>query len=238
FVQELVDLVQARHQEKPKIFVEWSESIIADVLNCVLHSSFLANIHASPQVSGIENHSWSKSSFGSKSVSIQSAIPNTKCAIFDDNSVREVHPHGPNLPSLVTPVIPVVDGGIHNPVVLAGSTTPKLCDEVVVNQAAAPNCPVLSEDKSRVSTPVHSISAKEKSFPLFVVGVVQGSCWEGPAGGFIVLFVYLTTGSDFHSPTRFVGKSSFIFVGCFVQIQMSSGQWSENLTDIHWKSIK
>ena len=67
---------------------------------------------------------------GSKSVSIQSAIPNTKCAIFDDNSVREVHPHGPNLPSLVTPVIPVVDGGIHNPVVLAGSTTPKLCDEV------------------------------------------------------------------------------------------------------------
>uniref|UniRef100_M8BN76 Aminotransferase-like plant mobile domain-containing protein n=1 Tax=Aegilops tauschii TaxID=37682 RepID=M8BN76_AEGTA len=121
---------EARHQEKPKIFVEWSESIIADVLNC------------------------------SKSVSIQSAIPNTKCAIFDDNSVREVHPHGPNLPSLVTPVIPVVDGGIHNPVVLAGSTTPKLCDEVWSREAA--------------------------------------------------------------------GRDRL----------MSSGQWSENLTDIHWKSIK
>uniref|UniRef100_A0A8R7PNY0 Uncharacterized protein n=1 Tax=Triticum urartu TaxID=4572 RepID=A0A8R7PNY0_TRIUA len=84
FAHELVDLVQARHQEKPKIFVECSESLIVDVLNCVLQSSFLANIHASVEVFGSENHSLSKFSFGNKSVSIQSAIPNTKSARFDD----------------------------------------------------------------------------------------------------------------------------------------------------------
>ena len=81
FAHELVDLVQARHQEKPKIFVEWSESLIVDVLNCVLQSSFLANIHASLEVFGSENHSLSKFSFGNKSVSIQSAIPSTKSEI-------------------------------------------------------------------------------------------------------------------------------------------------------------
>ncbi|XP_037487884.1 uncharacterized protein LOC119366279 [Triticum dicoccoides] len=66
---EVIELVQTRNHDKPNIFIDWAESLVLNVLECVLSSSV-------PKVSGSEHQSMSKFSFGNKSVSFNSAIAN------------------------------------------------------------------------------------------------------------------------------------------------------------------
>lgn len=54
---EVIELVQTRNQDKPKIFIDWAESLVINALECVLNSSM-------PKVSGSEHQSMSKFSFG------------------------------------------------------------------------------------------------------------------------------------------------------------------------------
>lgn len=45
---EVIELAQTRNQDKPKIFIDWAESLVLNVLECVLNSSM-------PKVSGSEH---------------------------------------------------------------------------------------------------------------------------------------------------------------------------------------
>ncbi|KAE8773338.1 hypothetical protein D1007_54487 [Hordeum vulgare] len=149
---DVIELVESRNQDKPKIFLEWSESLVLDVLDCILHSSF-------PKVSASENQSMSKFSFGNKSVSIHSAIANREFVKAADVLETEVQQESHHLPSPATAIVPppVPDGGIENPVVISSCSVP---DKVHAETVVTPDIPVvrsvLCEVKLKGST----------SFPL------------------------------------------------------------------------
>lgn len=72
---------------------------------------------------------------GNKSVSIHSAIANGGFAKVDGIPEAVVQQETRPLSSPVTPIVPpaVLDGGLHNPVVLSSSSTPaRVRDEVHV----------------------------------------------------------------------------------------------------------
>ncbi|XP_044428610.1 uncharacterized protein [Triticum aestivum] len=101
---EVIELVQTRNQDKPKIFIDWAESLVLNVLECVLNSSM-------PKVSGSEHQSMSKFSFGNKSVSFHSAIANGVFAKSDGIPEVAISDAIPEVAkSDVAPEVPTSDG--------------------------------------------------------------------------------------------------------------------------------
>lgn len=132
--QVVIDLVQSRNKDKPKLFVEWSQSLVIDVLECLSLSTLNAKSVPTPKVSSSEVHSLNKFSFGTKSISIQSFIAERNFETVVDKSSPQVQQQIPNL-NEASPIVPgvVIDGGFHNPVVLSSSSPgPKVCDEEVL----------------------------------------------------------------------------------------------------------
>ena len=62
--QVVIDLVQSRNKDKPKLFVEWSESLVIDILDCIANSPLIAKSIATPKFSPSEFQSLSNFSFG------------------------------------------------------------------------------------------------------------------------------------------------------------------------------
>ncbi|XBH76163.1 hypothetical protein VPH35_102853 [Triticum aestivum] len=163
--QVVIDLVQSRNKDKPKLFVEWSQSLVIDVLECL--SWHISNISLStlnaksvptPKVYSSEGHSLNKFSFGAKSVSIQSFIAERKCETVVETSSPEVQQQIPNLNEASPFVSGVVSvGGFHNTIVLSSSCpAPKVCDEGLVNEANV-EVAIPVADLSSIKSPSHSI---------------------------------------------------------------------------------
>ncbi|XP_044958468.1 uncharacterized protein LOC123409664 [Hordeum vulgare subsp. vulgare] len=147
---DVIELVESSNQDKPKIFLDWAESLVLNVLDCALHSSI-------PKMSASENQSMNKFSFGNKSISIHSAIANREFVKVAHNLETEVQQENLHLPYHTTVVVPpaVPDGGIDNPAVLSSSCVPaKVHTEAVVTAHVAPVRPVLCEVKSKGSTSI------------------------------------------------------------------------------------
>ncbi|KAM3257753.1 hypothetical protein ACQJBY_049831 [Aegilops geniculata] len=127
--QELVELVEDRNKDKPNIFDDWSESLIIEVLECLSRCPLHANTAPTTKVSANEDTSQNKFSFGNKSVSIQSVMPDKKRASTEDIPSSEVHVEIPNV-GQATPndARDVTDGGIHNPVLISNSSTSHKAD--------------------------------------------------------------------------------------------------------------
>nr|XP_040255568.1 uncharacterized protein LOC109764148 isoform X5 [Aegilops tauschii subsp. strangulata] len=122
---EVIELVQTRNQDKPKIFINWAESLVLNVLECVLNSSM-------PKVSGSEHQSMSKFSFGNKSVSFHSAIANGVFAKSDGIPEVAISDAIPEVAKTdVAPEVPTSDG---IPEVATSDGIP----EVVVQQESRP----------------------------------------------------------------------------------------------------
>ncbi|XP_044379925.1 uncharacterized protein [Triticum aestivum] len=165
--QVVINLVQSRNKDKPKLFVEWSQSLVIDVLECLSLSTLNAKSVPIPKVYSSEGHSLNKFSFGAKSVSIQSFIGERKCETVVEKSSPEVQQQIPNLNEASPFVSGVVSvGGFHNPVVLSSSSrAPKVCDEGVVNEANV-EAAIPVADLSSIKSPSHSIGLSF-SFLLF-----------------------------------------------------------------------
>ncbi|XBI95705.1 hypothetical protein VPH35_032111 [Triticum aestivum] len=126
--QVVIDLVQSRNKDKPKLFVEWSHSLVIDVLECLSLSTLNAKFVLAPKVSSSE---------GAKSVSIRSFIAERTCETVVEKLSPQLQQEIPIL-NEASPIVPVVAsvGGFHNPVVLSSSSpAPKVCDEGMVNEA-------------------------------------------------------------------------------------------------------
>ncbi|VAI04979.1 unnamed protein product [Triticum turgidum subsp. durum] len=157
--QVVINLVQSRNKDKPKLFVQWSQSLVIDVLECLSLSTLNAKSVPTPKVYSSEGHSFNKFSFGAKSVSIQSFIDERKCETVVEKSSPEVQQQIPNLNEASPFVSGVVSvGGFHNPVVLSSSSpAPKVCDEGVVNEANV-EAAIPVADLSSIKSPSHSIA--------------------------------------------------------------------------------
>ncbi|XP_037410116.1 uncharacterized protein LOC119272855 [Triticum dicoccoides] len=126
--QVVIDFVQSRNKDKPKLFVEWSQSLVIDVLECLSLSTLNAKYVLTPKVYSSEGHSLNKFSF---EIILNEASP------------------------FVSGVVSV--GGFHNPVVLSSSSpAPKVCDEGVVNEADV-EAAIPVADLSSVKSHSHSI---------------------------------------------------------------------------------
>ncbi|KAE8788433.1 hypothetical protein D1007_37560 [Hordeum vulgare] len=122
---DVIELVESRNQDKPKIILEWAESLVLDVLDC------------------------------NKSVSIHSAIANREFVKAVDVLETEVHQESHHLPSPATAIVPppVPDGGIENPVVISSCSVPdKVHAETVVIPDIPAVRSVLCEVKLKGST--------------------------------------------------------------------------------------
>ncbi|XP_044425615.1 uncharacterized protein [Triticum aestivum] len=157
--QVVINLVQSRNKDKPKLFVQWSQSLVIDVLECLSLSTLNAKSVLTPKVYSSEGHSLNKFSFGAKSLSIQSFIDERKCETVVEKSSPEVQQQIPNLNEASPFVSGVVSvGGFHNPVVLSSSSpAPKVCDEGVVNEANV-EAAIPVADLSSIKSPSHSIA--------------------------------------------------------------------------------
>uniref|UniRef100_A0A8R7QSR8 Uncharacterized protein n=1 Tax=Triticum urartu TaxID=4572 RepID=A0A8R7QSR8_TRIUA len=157
--QVVIDLVQSRNKDKPKLFVEWSQSLVIDVLECLSLSTLNAKSVPTPKVYSSEGHSLNKFSFGAKSVSIQYFIAERKCETVVEKSSPEVQQQIPILNEASPFVSGVVSvGGFHNPVVLSSSSpAPKVCDEGVVNEANV-EAAIPVADLSSIKSHSHSIA--------------------------------------------------------------------------------
>uniref|UniRef100_A0A8R7V182 Uncharacterized protein n=1 Tax=Triticum urartu TaxID=4572 RepID=A0A8R7V182_TRIUA len=133
--QVVIDLVQSRNKDKPKLFVEWSESLVIDVLDCIANSALNVKSIATPKFSPSDVQSLNNFSFGNKSVSIHSFIPKRNIETVVEKPSSQVQPPIPNLnePSTFAAGV-ILDGDFLNPVVLSSSSpVPKS----VVNEANA-----------------------------------------------------------------------------------------------------
>ncbi|XP_044379934.1 uncharacterized protein [Triticum aestivum] len=179
--QVVINLVQSRNKDKPKLFVEWSQSLVIDVLECLSLSTLNAKSVPIPKVYSSEGHSLNKFSFGAKSVSIQSFIGERKCETVVEKSSPEVQQQIPNLNEASPFVSGVVSvGGFHNPVVLSSSSrAPKVCDEGVVNEANV-EAAIPVADLSSIKSPSHSIGISPSTTRCAIP--VVGSTLEPSAG--------------------------------------------------------
>ncbi|XP_044369764.1 uncharacterized protein [Triticum aestivum] len=179
--QVVINLVQSRNKDKPKLFVQWSQSLVIDVLECLSLSTLNAKSVPTPKVYSSEGHSFNKFSFGAKSVSIQSFIDERKCETVVEKSSPEVQQQIPNLNEASPFVSGVVSvGGFHNPVVLSSSSpAPKVCDEGVVNEANV-EAAIPVADLSSIKSPSHSIGISPSTTRCAIP--VVGSTLEPSAG--------------------------------------------------------
>ena len=61
--QVVIDLVQSRNEDKPKLFVEWSESLVIDVLDYIANSALNVKSIATPKFSPSDVQSLNNFSF-------------------------------------------------------------------------------------------------------------------------------------------------------------------------------
>ncbi|XBI40230.1 hypothetical protein VPH35_124849 [Triticum aestivum] len=85
--QVVIDLVQSRNKDKHKLFVEWSQSLIIDVLDCLSHSSL--NVKSVPTSEALSLFS------------IHSFIAERNFETVVDNPSPQVERQIPNLSLLV-----------------------------------------------------------------------------------------------------------------------------------------
>ncbi|XP_037439988.1 uncharacterized protein LOC119307978 isoform X5 [Triticum dicoccoides] len=137
--QVVIDLVQARNKDKPKICLEWLESLVIDVLDCIANAALNAKPIATPKVSSSDVQSLNNFSFGNKFISIHSFILERNIETIVEKPSPQVQHPIPNLNEASTFVAGVIsDGDFLNPVVLSSSSpVPKVCVESVVNEANA-----------------------------------------------------------------------------------------------------
>ncbi|XP_037439985.1 uncharacterized protein LOC119307978 isoform X3 [Triticum dicoccoides] len=133
--QVVIDLVQARNKDKPKICLEWLESLVIDVLDCIANAALNAKPIATPKVSSSDVQSLNNFSFGNKFISIHSFILERNIETIVEKPSPQVQHPIPNLNEASTFVAGVIsDGDFLNPVVLSSSSpVPKS----VVNEANA-----------------------------------------------------------------------------------------------------
>lgn len=62
--QELAELIEDRNKDKPKIIVDWPESLIIEVLECLSRCPLHTNTAPATKVSVSEDISQNKFSFG------------------------------------------------------------------------------------------------------------------------------------------------------------------------------
>ncbi|KAM3298829.1 hypothetical protein ACQJBY_040355 [Aegilops geniculata] len=171
--QVVIDLVQSRNKDKPKLFVEWSDSLIIDVLDCIANSALNAKSIATPKVSSSNVQSLNNFSFGNKSISIHSFIGERNVETVVESPSPQVQQPIPNLNEASTSAAGVIsDGDFLNPVVLSSSSpAPKVCVESVVNEANAEGAiPMAPLSCGKSASDAIGISPSTMECPIPVVG--------------------------------------------------------------------
>ncbi|XP_044431930.1 uncharacterized protein [Triticum aestivum] len=131
--QVVIDLVKDRNKDKPKLFVEWSESLVIDIIDCIANSPLIAKSIATPKFSPSEFQSLSNFSFGKKSVSIHSFIAERNFENVVEKPSSQVQSPIPNLNEASNFAAGVIlDGDFVNPVALSSSSP---APKSVVNEA-------------------------------------------------------------------------------------------------------